>query len=272
MLNPPQQTNTAQVIRSLPCGDESERKSFFRNIQPPSPCEAIWLNDASAGYVFANKLWIREKMIQQGKAGMISFPMLNRDPTMAIEMKTEWQLDKVDSTRYVIGQGHDRSLRGLVAFHMMMRAQENWIWATFIHEDFLGQVVAAGENPADSFGDDNGHLSDQLSQLLRCKEGNVLCHYKLIGTQTDFTTPDGKPTLLGNPLIETAEAIKAGKISCISCHAQVLVDNLGRLKPFDIKPGKPPAAAPVFYSVNFNFTLEKHARCIGRPTCNNDAH
>src|SRR6202034_3938759 len=79
---PPEPTNTAGQFRKLPCQAESERDPSH---QPQDPCEVIWLNDASVGYVFANKFWMRENVIKEAAASQIRFPMSPRP--IAIEMK-----------------------------------------------------------------------------------------------------------------------------------------------------------------------------------------
>ena len=100
--NSPQQTNTAAKFRNLPCQPESERKLFSPSEQSADPCEVIWLNGVSAGYVFANKFWLREYVIQRAVAGQISFPM--SPAPIAIEMKTEWRpMENRHSGRYVTG-------------------------------------------------------------------------------------------------------------------------------------------------------------------------
>ena len=247
---PPEPTNTAGQFRKLPCQAESERDPSH---QPQDPCEVIWLNDASVGYVFANKFWMRENVIKEAAASQIRFPMSPRP--IAIEMKTEWQsVDRRDPNRYVTGVDLNGKTRVLVAFHMMMRAQPNWVWATFIHEDFARQVSEAGATLNDSFGNDHGRPSKRLSELLKCDHVEVLSHYKLIGTQTDFAT------LLGNPLIELPEAIQQKKISCMSCHSHAVINQIGQMLSFPVQSGQP-TLPPGADSTNFNFTLSEHASC-----------
>jgi hypothetical protein len=45
-------------------------------------------------------------------------------------------------------------------------------------------------------------------------------NYRMDGVQTTFVRPNGKPTLLGNSIIEAENAgVPLDQASCISCHA-----------------------------------------------------
>ena len=54
--------------------------------------------------------------------------------------------------------------------------------------------------------------------------------YRLKGSQIDFVTPTGRPTLLGNSVTEAGFVNSA---SCISCHSRAAIDENGR-PPLDI--------------------------------------
>lgn len=263
----PQATNTAERFRQLPCEQQSEKLTAFPGQpQPSKPCEVVWLDGASAGYVFANDLWKRENVSIAAAAHRINFPQsVNPDSVdpkiVAVEMKTEWEpMTSGQSGRFVAAVDQQGAIRVLVAFHMMIRASPNWLWATYIHEDFAGLVTQADATFNDTFGDHRGQPSANLRRLLRDHHVEVLAHYKLIGTQTDFST------LLGNPLIEPADLIKAKKISCISCHSFAAVDSLGHVAHQTPQAGVP-QLPPIFNSVNFNFTLTEHAKCSLMARC-----
>ncbi len=250
----PPKTNTAGAIYPLACKAESERPA---SKQPKNACEVVFLNGISVNYVGKYELWRREKLVSAAKAGTISFPQSPNPP--AVEMKTEWQLKSESPTgQYVEGVDSSGGTRVLVAFHMMIKAFDNWLWATYIHERFLQRVSEAGATPQDVFGYPGEKPSAALQTLLNTNNAGVLGHYRLIGTQVDFTT------LLGNPLIEDPDDIKAKNISCISCHsfAAIQVDGLaaGGTAPISIVPGKPNIPSQ-FHPVNFNFTLALHAKC-----------
>jgi hypothetical protein len=267
---PPQSTNARGTFQPLPCEGESEKlTSFTGSQQPASPCEVVWLNSASAGYVFANGLWTREHVISEAKAGTICFPQ-SADPNsvdpdkVAIEMKTEWRpLDGSEPVgAYVFGLDQGNQKRKLVAFHMMIHARPNWVWATFIHESLQGQVSVFH----DQYGAYNNQPSTDLNGVLAGHNVQVLSHYKLIGTQSDFETRPGSPTLLGNPLIEPADLIQKKQISCISCHYLATISNEGGFGPHQPQVGQPKLKSN-FYQVNFNFTLLKRARCQFHAGC-----
>jgi hypothetical protein len=216
------------------------------------------------GYVVAREFWIRDRVIVAAGAGKIRFP-LPPNP-MAVEMKTEWRTKSLapagEYVRGVDDQGNDRVL---VAFHMMIHAQLDWVWATFIHENFAHLVTDNYATLNDSFGDFHGHPSNPLVQLLHDSHVDILRHYKLIGTQLGLH----EPLLLGNPLIEGRKMIQQKQASCISCHRFAASDQKGHL-PSGIGGvgGVPPI--PGYNSLNFNFTLARRSQCIaGPPACYN---
>lgn len=263
----PQKTDTATKFRQLPCEQQSEQLTAFAGQpQPPKPCEVVWLDGPSAGYVFKNGFWKRENVSIAAAAHRISFPQSPSstyvDPqVVAVEMKTEWKpIAGGRSGRYITAVDQQQTTRALVAFHMMIRAQPNWLWATFIHEDYAQLVTEAGAAFNDSFGSRNSLPSAGLRRLLREHHAGFLAHYKLIGTQTAFNT------VLGNPLIEPAAMIKQKKISCISCHSFAAVDSLGHVPHQSPQAGLPQLPS-VFNSVNFNFTLTEHAKCSLMAQC-----
>ncbi|MBV9760737.1 MAG: hypothetical protein JO340_09245 [Acidobacteriaceae bacterium] len=263
----PQSADTAAKFRRIPCQEQSEKRAAFPDQpQTSKPCEVVWLDGAAAGYIFQNGLWKRENLNIAAAAHRISFPQSANynhiDPrAVAIEMKTEWApIADAQSGRFILAIDQQQTTRALVAFHMMIRAQPNWIWATFIHEDYAQLVTQAGASFRDSFGSRDGRPSAGLRRLLRSRRAEFLAHYKLIGTQTDFST------LLGNPLIEPAALMKQKKISCISCHAFAAVDSVGHV-PHQSPQAGVPQIPPIFNSVNFDFTLTEHAKCSVMAQC-----
>jgi hypothetical protein len=255
---------TASKFRPFACGPQSERTLIYKVAQPPNgPCEAIWLSSASVAYILQHGLWQREVVSSQAGLGQIHFPIDQSDPSnVPIELKTEWiAINRAQAAKYIVGVDDQGVPRGLAAFHMMIHTRPNWVWATFIHEDFAQSVIAAGETFQDAFGNTTGRPSQGLLQLLASYHVGVLAHYKLIGTQIDFDTPQ----LLGNPLIENPDAIKARKISCISCHSFAAIDSVGH-NPTAVLTLGHPAVPPIFGSVNFNYTMAVHAVCT-TPRC-----
>lgn len=262
-----QPVSTAARFRPLPCQQQSEKLTAFAGQpQPDKACEVVWLNGASAGYVLSNRLWQREKLSTAAAAHQVSFPQSPNpghvDPqAVAVELKTEWEpLSQGQSSRFIAAIDQEKTPRGLVAFHMMIRSRPNWLWATFIHEDCAHLVTDAGATFNDSFGSRNSQPSDALRRLLQAHHAELLVHYKLIGTQTDFST------VLGNPLIEPAALIKQKKISCISCHSFASVDSLGHV-PHQTPQAGVPQVPSIFNSVNFNFTLTEHSKCRFMANC-----
>ena len=88
-----------------------------------------------------------------------------------------------------------------------------------------------GSRPAVSNGGSGGftNLSPQLAALM--KEANLAeewTNYRLDGVQTHFVGASGKPTLLGNSVIEGENpGVPLDQASCISCHAGSSIKNDG---------------------------------------------
>jgi hypothetical protein len=54
-------------------------------------------------------------------------------------------------------------------------------------------------------------------------------NYRLDGAQTIFAYPDGKPTILGNSIIEGENVgLPAGQSSCITCHSYSSIKTDGK--------------------------------------------
>jgi hypothetical protein len=124
----------------------------------------------------------------------------------------------------------------LVALHVITKDLPNWFWADFGHTDCEIQKGAC--DPASIkqiFGDDftqeeaktepvdpttRGPSAPSGSNGIRKETvGSVWQNYILRGTQIDFVTPFGTPTILSNPVIENTFQ----NSSCLSCHARASV-------------------------------------------------
>jgi len=184
----------------------------------------------------------------------------------------------------------------LVALHIITKQVPNWTWATFEHwknpgrcddtgcRDAFGAaepVVAAQRKP------DLGYPQCRPSEALRrmfaaAGIADVWLNYCLKGTQSDFVTSTGAPTLLGNSVAETINAgVPHGRSSCITCHAEAAFDRRGRMARAEPKVGAPrpswfistgSAAAPQFRQADFVWAIPFCARpddaisaCVPRP-------
>jgi hypothetical protein len=213
--------------------------------------EEVRRNKTTFDYIITNGLWY-----QQGVAAYfaraaaavednvkfattsISFP---RD---SIEVKANWVVIKeTDKFRFHWNYDSSGQLLGLVAMHIISKDLPNWFWCTFEHVDNPGRGDYVGIH--DSFGAEPAHTAshtDKLFQtypaerqtppLLSLLEKNGFTdawgaewkHYRLKGSQINFTDPTGRPLLLGNSVTEAGFVPTA---SCITCHARAAVTARG---------------------------------------------
>ena len=136
--------------------------------------------------------------VNDGKKPPIKFPV------ESIEVKAAWldfQREGIPEEKWATyyTAEYDNKKYGLVSLHIITKDIPNWFWASFHHVD-------APNNP---FGG-----TDTFGQP-KVLAGTVWEHYKLGGTQTDFTHPTGGPTFLSDHYIEFGFQ----RSSCITCHA-----------------------------------------------------
>jgi hypothetical protein len=161
-------------------------------------------------------------------------------PTDSIEIKANWiTADAVDRTRYYVNKASDGQEYALVALHITTKMIPNWTWATFEHEDNAGRCDDMG--CGDEFGANDpvvqpnempergypacSKKAELLSMMAEAKLAQVFTHYCLKGTQVEFVTATGLPTLLGNSVTESGFSNTA---SCMTCHARASVDATGK--------------------------------------------
>jgi hypothetical protein len=112
---------------------------------------------------------------------------------------------------------------GLVGLHIITKDIPNWFWTTFEHVD----------NPQANIGNLDRHSPPGKSYPPEV-EGTVWRFYRLRGTQVDFVTSVGRPTILGNTQIEGSFQESS---SCITCHARASIGR--RLDNINAEGGKP---------------------------------
>ena len=163
----------------------------------------------------------------------------------------------------------------LVALHITTKLVPNWTWATFEHWKNPGRCD--DEGCRDSFGaaqpvfaanrkPERGYAKCVPSEALRkllsgAGVADIWLNYCLKGTQTDFITPTGEPTRLGNSVAETINAgVPHGRSSCMTCHAEAAFDKRGKPAKADPHIGAPrpkwfigsgTRAAPQFRQADF---------------------
>jgi hypothetical protein len=204
----------------------SPRLAIAANFTPFfSPGDGVFHNDGGFGETRLNRAtyeFVRQqclfsiegqqryaKAVVDGKKPPIQFP------ADAIEVKAAW-LDFADPQgdgsvppvslekqgTYYTAQFQGKKF-GLTALHILTKDLTSWFWATFRHQD----------TPTD-----DAENSDTFGRPADVR-GTVWDNYRLGGTQTDFTTPTGEPTLLSDHYVE----FNFLKTSCITCHSTAAI-------------------------------------------------
>jgi len=200
-------------------------------------CEEVRLNGAQEDYTAGEGIWNRASQQSLAAAGADI-----RYPSPSVELKIDWIV--LASCSDPPSGVHVESINGtcfaLAGMHLISKLGKNWIWATFEPQNLttnpqrcvvLGCQDPFGSRPVVSHGGAGGftNLSPQLAALM--KGANLApewTNYRLDGVQTLFVRANGKPTLLGNSVIEGENAgVPLDQASCISCHAASAIKNDG---------------------------------------------
>jgi hypothetical protein len=194
-------------------------------------------NKATFDFIFCNKLHTRAGLRAAFAAGTpISFP------TDSIEVKANWVLlGTRNPADYYVNTASDGKRYALIALHIISKMVPNWTWATFEHKDNLGRCDFIGCH--DKFGavvqDVPAHpLTSPHGRYDPCVKTPAVKklfsdaglpplweNYCLKGSQVDYVSATGVPTLLGNSVTENRFDNTS---SCISCHARAAVDAQGQ--------------------------------------------
>ena len=121
----------------------------------------------------------------------------------------------------------------MAGMHISSKLLKDWVWATFEPQSMLTNPLRCitfgpchdgwGSVPAVSNGGTAGFTKQTLpvQQLMQqAKLAPAYSNYRLDGVQITFTTPDKKPTYLGNSVIEGENVgMTRNTASCITCHS-----------------------------------------------------
>lgn len=188
---------------------------------PSNPTEEeVRMNKSTFDFIVMNNLWYLQGQVAAfNKGAAISFPI------DSIEVKAHWRaITESEKAKYHWQTGSDGKLYGLYALHIMTKDIPNWFWATFEQVDNPERCKVLG--CTDSFGlTSSGDVSAELKQLFKqAGMGSEWQYYRLDGAQTNFTDSTGRPTLLGNSIIERGFVQTS---SCMTCHARAGIDATG---------------------------------------------
>ncbi|UNP29184.1 hypothetical protein [Lysobacter gummosus] len=186
----------------------------FKPLFDPEPDNSIFVDRGGIGETRMNRStyeFIREnclfstegldryaEAVRSGKKPQLSLPSDSIEGKAVWIVLTDAQLSSgVGNTYYTIK--HDGKTYGLNSFHILTKDIPNWFWATFHHKS----------TPKNEF-----ETPDTFGQP-RDVTGTVWENYVLGGTQIDFVSPTGDPTVLSDHFIE----FDFQRSSCITCHA-----------------------------------------------------
>jgi hypothetical protein len=192
-------------------------------------------NKATFDFIFCNNLHTRAGLRAAFAAGKpISFPI------DSIEVKADWKsADNLNPSDFYISTASDNKRYALVSLHVISKLVPNWTWATFEHKDNAGRCDFTGcfdhygavvqEVPTHS---SLGGTYDPCTKTAAVKKlftdaglPALWENYCLKGSQVDFVTATGVPTLLGNTVPERGFVRTS---SCITCHARAAVNAQGQ--------------------------------------------
>ena len=193
--------------------------------------EQTFYNRILYQYVVDKGLYYSEGVLARAAADDIHAPL------HSAVLKVNWTpITEDQKDRYLWQEFAGRGLYGLNAFHIVTKDLPDWFWSSFEHVDNAGRCDTIGCK--DDFGSvpayiaphvepelpyAPGRLTDELLAMFdKAKLNPVWRHYRLKGTQTTFTDASGRPTLLGNSVLEpNFEATS----SCLTCHTRATVSN-----------------------------------------------
>ncbi|HUY20505.1 MAG TPA: hypothetical protein VMV15_14925 [Candidatus Binataceae bacterium] len=193
-------------------------------------CEEVRENGAFEDYVSATGLWNRANQQQVARQQVASGVPQIKFPKAAVEIKADWiKLPSCDNPPAGV---HIEQIGSycfaLAGMHLISKLRDNWVWATFEAQNLttnpnrcvvLGCFDPWGSSPPRTQGADT-QLTTQLSNLMtRANLAPEWRNYRLDGVQLHFVDAQGKPTLLGNSVIEGENAgVPLTQSSCITCH------------------------------------------------------
>lgn len=218
-------------------------------------CEEARLNPDAVKYVQSNNLNTlagQKKFVQAGSTFQFTPP--------SIEIKADWiQLTScANPPAGVHVEQQAGKCYALGGIHLISKLIDKWVWATFEPQNsvtnprrcqVLGCIDAWGATPAKTSGPST-KLTAALSALMKqAALAPEWLNYRLDGVQIDFVDAAGKPTRLGNSIIEGENAGTPKQMavsSCITCHDLSTINAQGQSTHPNFIIG-PPSNIPAGY-------------------------
>ncbi|MGC2695565.1 MAG: hypothetical protein WA738_07220 [Candidatus Angelobacter sp.] len=218
-------------------------------------CEEARLNPDAQKYVQSNNLNTlagQEQFVKAGTAFQFTPP--------SIEIKADWiQLASCNNPpQNVHVETVDGRCYALGGIHLISKLIDKWVWATFEPQNsvtnpqrckVLGCNDPWGSQPAKSSGATTQLTSDLAALMKQADLAPEWLNYRLDGVQVDFVDAKGKPTILGNSIIEGDNAGNPSLMkqsSCITCHDLSTINVQGQQLSPNFIVG-PPANIPAGY-------------------------
>jgi len=199
-------------------------------------CEEAHLNPEAAAFVTQAGYQVRPGQTAAAQKGVdIEFP---KD---AIEVKVDWVPATDFAPAFTCAKPppgvHVESVDGvcyaMAGIHISSKLLTNWVWATFEPQSMLTNPLRCitfvpchdrwGSTPAVSSGGPTGFTHQTSAVHALMKQAGLAAeffNYRLDGVQVNFTGPGGKPTYLGNSVIEGENVgMTHNTASCITCHS-----------------------------------------------------
>lgn len=237
-------------------------------------CEETRLNPEARAFVLNNSYQTRPGQTSAAQKGVdIEFP------TPAIEIKVDWIPSSDFVPQFSCSQPppgvHTEVIDGvcyaMAGLHISSKLVKNWLWATFEPQSMLTNPLRCvtfgpcndpwGSSPSTSSGGANGFTQQTSDLAALMKQANLsseFMNYRLDGVQLDFTSPDGKATILGNSIIEGENVgLTRNQASCITCHSESSIKNDGTDKgaTFDTRVGPQYKVPPGWIARDFVWSM-----------------
>jgi|GEM_PF-845693 len=248
-------------------------------------CEEVYVNSAELNFIdVPGGSSTPNLRTHNGQAAYINTKAAIQFPTDAIELKIDWipvtslalvenqpVFDCTHKPKGVYVEEIEGTCYALAGVHISSKLYPNWLWATFepqyattnpnrCKSNLYSKCVDHwGSNPGvlDNPSKDNtpttatSELTAAAQNLLKSAGLNeVFFNYRLIGAQTEYAdSKTNTPGLLGNSFTEFNAGVPALQASCITCHANAVL-NAG-VKPAQVNgngsafPGFPAVGYPV---------------------------
>jgi hypothetical protein len=263
-------------IQILAAPAPSNCRASWKSGKTPCIGEEVRRNHVTFDYIVNRKLYS-----QVGLASIFGNPI--SFPIQSIEVKADWiPVDELKSwngtdpieaaamydVNYLTERDGSSVAYALVGLHVVTKEVPNWTWATFEHWKNPARCDATG------CSDDFGAVVSKVLPNAKPNQGYPVCtktpalldmfksagvgslwqNYCLRGSQTDFTSTTGKPTILGNSVIEglNGGGVPVNESSCMTCHATAAFNSKGKTLNVGIDDNKVGAPQQAWFRHNKN--------------------